>query len=161
MSHSSCPVARRRTLSATPYPCSRCKVLYTGKSTIFSVFSYSTTRVGNQTVAKIVLTAAAQHLTPVTLEVSSHHLVLPIKLTLPTAWWYVLLAVTTRSWLGAEGPSQGKNAAVFDPRVSNLKVAAKRLMWGKLTNAGQACSSSYIYIYTHLNAYNPVDLYVP
>ncbi|EPT01382.1 hypothetical protein FOMPIDRAFT_1023287 [Fomitopsis schrenkii] len=60
---------------------------------------------GNANVAKIVCTAAAQHLTPVTLELG------------------------------------GKNAAVFDPRVSNLKVAAKRLMWGKLTNAGQICMS--------------------
>ncbi|KZT73061.1 NAD-dependent aldehyde dehydrogenase [Daedalea quercina L-15889] len=56
---------------------------------------------GNSTVAKIVCTAAAQNLTPVTLE----------------------------------------NAAVIDPGVSNLKVAAKRLMWGKLTNAGQICMS--------------------
>ncbi|KAH9840998.1 aldehyde dehydrogenase [Rhodofomes roseus] len=55
----------------------------------------------NGTVARIVCTAAAQHLTPVTLE----------------------------------------NPAVFDPRVSNLKVAAKRLMWGKLANAGQICMS--------------------
>ncbi|KAI0734288.1 NAD-aldehyde dehydrogenase [Fomitopsis betulina] len=60
---------------------------------------------GNANVAKVVCTAAAQHLTPVTLELG------------------------------------GKNAAVFDPRVSNLKVAAKRLMWGKLTNAGQICMS--------------------
>jgi len=60
---------------------------------------------GNQSVAKVVCTAAAQHLTPVTLELG------------------------------------GKNAAVIDPRVSNLRVAAKRLMWGKLTNAGQICMS--------------------
>ncbi|TFY58851.1 hypothetical protein EVJ58_g6157 [Rhodofomes roseus] len=59
---------------------------------------------GNNRVAKIVSAAAAQHLTPVTLE----------------------------NHISLESP------CVIDPKC-NAKVAAKRIMWGKLLNCGQLC----------------------
>ncbi|KAH8101207.1 NAD-aldehyde dehydrogenase [Cristinia sonorae] len=59
---------------------------------------------GNGRVAKIILTAAAKHLTPVTTELG------------------------------------GKNPVVLDPK-SDLKLAARRIAWGKFTNCGQICAS--------------------
>ncbi|KAH9478226.1 Aldehyde dehydrogenase family 3 member A2 [Psilocybe cubensis] len=56
----------------------------------------------NGRVAKIVATAAAKHLTPVTLELG------------------------------------GKSPVIIDPKC-DLKTAAKRIMWGKVVNAGQTC----------------------
>ncbi|KAI8616855.1 aldehyde dehydrogenase family 3 member B1-like protein [Chytriomyces sp. MP71] len=57
---------------------------------------------GNGTVGKIIMEAAAKHLTPVTLE------------------------------LGGKSP-------VYIHNDVNVNVIAKRLMWGKLYNAGQTC----------------------
>lgn len=57
---------------------------------------------GSVTVGKIVAKAAAEHLTPVTLELG------------------------------------GKNPCIID-ETTNLKLAAKRLVWGKFLNAGQTC----------------------
>ncbi|KZT04151.1 NAD-dependent aldehyde dehydrogenase [Laetiporus sulphureus 93-53] len=57
---------------------------------------------GNGRVARIVMTAAARHLTPVTLELG------------------------------------GKNPCFIDPNC-DVKVSAKRIMWGKLVNGGQLC----------------------
>ncbi|MEZ5295514.1 MAG: aldehyde dehydrogenase family protein [Ilumatobacteraceae bacterium] len=57
---------------------------------------------GNGTVGRIVMRAAAEHLTPVTLE------------------------------LGGKSPAVVTNNA-------DLKVAARRIAWGKFTNAGQTC----------------------
>lgn len=57
---------------------------------------------GSGRVGKIVATAAAKHLTPVTLELG------------------------------------GKCPTIVDPRA-NLKVAAKRILWGRTSNAGQTC----------------------
>jgi len=57
---------------------------------------------GGERVGKIVMTAAAKHLTPVTLELG------------------------------------GKSPVIVDSKV-NLKVAAKRIIWGKGINAGQTC----------------------
>lgn len=57
---------------------------------------------GSTHVGKIVYQAAAEHLTPVTLE------------------------------LGGKSP-------VFITKGANLKVAAKRIAWGKFLNAGQTC----------------------
>ncbi|MDA9460950.1 Aldehyde dehydrogenase [Enterococcus mundtii 3F] len=57
---------------------------------------------GSVPVGKIVMQAAAKHLTPVTLELG------------------------------------GKSPAVVDD-TANLKVAAKRIVWGKLQNNGQTC----------------------
>ena len=57
---------------------------------------------GSTRVGKVVMQAAAQHLTPVTLELG------------------------------------GKSPAVIDQNC-NLRVAAKRLTWGKFFNAGQTC----------------------
>ncbi|MEZ5273009.1 MAG: aldehyde dehydrogenase family protein [Ilumatobacteraceae bacterium] len=57
---------------------------------------------GNSRVARIVMRAAAEHLTPVTLELG------------------------------------GKSPAIVS-RNANVKVAAKRIAWGKFVNAGQTC----------------------
>jgi aldehyde dehydrogenase (NAD+) len=57
---------------------------------------------GNGTVGRIVLEAAAKHLTPVTLE------------------------------LGGKSPA-------FVDEGAHLQVAARRIVWGKFTNAGQTC----------------------
>lgn len=57
---------------------------------------------GNGTVGRVVMTAAAKHLTPVTLE------------------------------LGGKSPC-------YVDRDADLEVAARRIMWGKFTNAGQTC----------------------
>jgi aldehyde dehydrogenase (NAD+) len=57
---------------------------------------------GNSRVGRIVMEAAARHLTPVTLELG------------------------------------GKNPCIVD-RSANLRSAARRIVWGKLLNAGQVC----------------------
>jgi len=57
---------------------------------------------GNPRVGRIVLEAAAKHLTPVTLELG------------------------------------GKSPCIVD-RSANLKASARRIVWGKLLNAGQVC----------------------
>ena len=57
---------------------------------------------GNGTVGRVVLRAAAEHLTPVTLE------------------------------LGGKSPAIVTESA-------DVKVAARRIVWGKFTNAGQTC----------------------
>jgi len=57
---------------------------------------------GSVTVGKIVAKAAAEHLTPVTLELG------------------------------------GKNPCIID-ETTDLKLACKRLVWGKFLNAGQTC----------------------
>lgn len=35
--------------------------------------------------------------------------------------------------------SSGKTPVIVDKTVTNLKLAARRLMWGKMANAGQTC----------------------
>jgi aldehyde dehydrogenase (NAD+) len=62
-----------------------------------SLVSYT----GNGVVARIIAKAAAEHLTPVTLELG------------------------------------GKSPVVIDPNTTNLKIAAKRILYGKTLNAGQ------------------------
>ena len=57
---------------------------------------------GNGQVARIIMAAAAKHLTPVTLE------------------------------LGGKSP-------VFIDSTADLRLAAKRIAWGKFNNAGQTC----------------------
>jgi hypothetical protein len=61
----------------------------------------SVTYTGNGVVARIIAKAAAEHLTPVTLELG------------------------------------GKSPVVIDPNTTNLKIAAKRVLYGKTLNAGQ------------------------
>lgn len=66
---------------------------------------------GSTKVGKIVMQAAAQHLTPVVLELG------------------------------------GKNPVVVD-RDANLKIAARRIIWGKLLNAGQTCvAPDYLFVH--------------
>ena len=66
---------------------------------------------GSSRVGKIVMQAAAQHLTPVVLELG------------------------------------GKNPVVVD-RDANLKIAARRIIWGKLLNAGQTCvAPDYLFVH--------------
>jgi aldehyde dehydrogenase (NAD+) len=65
---------------------------------------------GSVAVGKIVAKAAAEHLTPITLELG------------------------------------GKNPCIID-ETANLKLAAKRIVWGKFLNAGQTCiAPDYILI---------------
>jgi aldehyde dehydrogenase (NAD+) len=65
---------------------------------------------GSVAVGKIVAKAAAEHLTPVTLELG------------------------------------GKNPCIID-ETANLKLAARRIVWGKFLNAGQTCiAPDYILI---------------
>lgn len=61
----------------------------------------SVTYTGNGVVARIVAKAAAEHLTPITLELG------------------------------------GKSPVIIDPNTTNLKIAAKRVLYGKILNAGQ------------------------
>ena len=65
---------------------------------------------GSTTVGKIIYKAAAEHLTPVTLE------------------------------LGGKSP-------VIITKDANIKMAAKRIVWGKFLNAGQTCiAPDYLYV---------------
>lgn len=66
---------------------------------------------GSGHVGRIVMTAAAKHLTPVTLELG------------------------------------GKSPAIID-RDADIQTAAKRLVWGKFTNAGQTCvAPDYLFVH--------------
>lgn len=66
---------------------------------------------GSTRVGKIVMQAAAKHLTPVVLELG------------------------------------GKNPVVVD-RDANLKIAARRIVWGKLLNTGQTCvAPDYLFVH--------------
>ncbi|MBC5993234.1 aldehyde dehydrogenase [Pontibacter cellulosilyticus] len=67
---------------------------------------------GSVPVGKIIMAAAAKHLTPVTLELG------------------------------------GKSPCIVD-ETANLKVAAKRIAWGKFLNAGQTCvAPDYVLVHT-------------
>ncbi|NNK83788.1 MAG: aldehyde dehydrogenase [Flavobacteriaceae bacterium] len=69
---------------------------------------------GSVPVGKIVAKAAAQHMTPVTLELG------------------------------------GKNPCIIDETV-NLKLVARRLVWGKFVNAGQTCiAPDYLLVKTEI-----------
>ena len=72
----------------------------------FAVFAKPVTYTGNGTVARIVAKAAAEHLTPLTLELG------------------------------------GKSPVIIDPNTTDLKIAAKRILWGKTLCAGQVRSRS-------------------
>lgn len=66
---------------------------------------------GGEVVGKVVAKAAAEHLTPVTLELG------------------------------------GKSPCIVD-KYANLKVAARRIAWGKSFNAGQTCiSPDYLFVH--------------
>jgi aldehyde dehydrogenase (NAD+) len=72
---------------------------------------------GSVAVGKIVAKAAAEHLTPVTLELG------------------------------------GKNPCIID-ETANLKLAAKRIVWGKFLNAGQTCiAPDYILIHKDMKSH--------
>lgn len=69
---------------------------------------------GSTAVGKIVAKAAAENLTPVTLELG------------------------------------GKNPCIVD-RTANLKLAARRIVWGKFMNAGQTCiAPDYLLVHTRV-----------
>ena len=70
------------------------------------MFSTPVTYTGNSTVARIVAKAAAEHLTPLMLELG------------------------------------GKSPVVIDPNTTDLKIAARRILWGKILNAGQVSGRS-------------------
>ncbi len=77
---------------------------------------------GSVPVGKIVAKAAAEHLTPVTLELG------------------------------------GKNPCIID-ETANLKLAAKRIVWGKFINAGQTCIAPD-YILVHRDMKNKFVTYM-
>lgn len=69
---------------------------------------------GNARVGRIVMTAAAKNLTPITLELG------------------------------------GKNPCVVD-EFANLQVAARRIVWGKFSNAGQTCvAPDYLFVHADI-----------
>ena len=70
------------------------------------MFSTPVTYTGNSTIARVVAKAAAEHLTPLVLELG------------------------------------GKAPVVIDPNTTDLKIAAKRILWGKTLNAGQVSGRS-------------------
>ena len=71
---------------------------------------------GGISIAKIVAKAAAEHLTPTTLELG------------------------------------GKNPCIVD-QTANIKVTARRIVWGKFMNCGQVCMSPD-YLLVHQDIYN-------
>jgi aldehyde dehydrogenase (NAD+) len=75
---------------------------------------------GSGRVGRIVMEAAAKHLTPVTLELggmeSSSYLFLP---KCPVS-------------------ATGKSPVIIDPKC-DIKTTGRRLLWGKVANAGQTC----------------------
>jgi hypothetical protein len=85
----------------------------------------SVTYTGNGVVARIIAKAAAEHLTPVTLELG------------------------------------GKSPVVIDPNTTNLKIAAKRVLYGKTLNAGQVRRESTTTTTTTVfSELNPFALFV-
>ncbi len=71
---------------------------------------------GSVTVGKVIMEAAAKHLTPVTLELG------------------------------------GKSPCIVH-KDANLRYAAKRIAWGKYTNAGQTCvAPDYLYVHNEVKA---------
>jgi aldehyde dehydrogenase (NAD+) len=67
---------------------------------------------GSPTVGRVIMRAAAEHLTPVTLELG------------------------------------GKSPCIVD-KDANISVAAKRIAWGKATNAGQTCiAPDYLFVHS-------------
>jgi aldehyde dehydrogenase (NAD+) len=74
---------------------------------------------GSPKVGKIVAKAAAEYLTPVTLELG------------------------------------GKSPVIIDESVTDLELAAKRILWGKFVNAGQTCiAPDYLLIHeSHYEAF--------
>ena len=81
----------------------------------------SVTYTGNGVVARIVAKAAAEHLTPVTLELG------------------------------------GKSPVVIDPDTTNLKIAAKRVLYGKTLNAGQVRRAKARTFRTGAPQYSPTE----
>ncbi len=72
---------------------------------------------GSSAVGKVVMRAAAEHLTPVVLELG------------------------------------GKSPCIVD-ESANLKVAAKRIIWGKTINAGQTCiAPDYLFVHETIKEY--------
>jgi aldehyde dehydrogenase (NAD+) len=72
---------------------------------------------GSVNVGKLVMRAASDRLTPISLELG------------------------------------GKSPVIID-HTADLTVAAKRLVWGKFTNAGQSCTAPD-YVYVHEDVYDP------
>ncbi|RDW19133.1 aldehyde dehydrogenase family protein [Oceanobacillus arenosus] len=80
-------------------------VIEGGKETTTELLTYPFDYIfftGSKNVGKVIMRAASEHLTPVTLELG------------------------------------GKSPAIVD-QDANINLAAKRIVWGKFTNAGQTC----------------------
>jgi hypothetical protein len=79
---------------------------------------------GSGRVAKVVATAAAKHLTPITLELGGVASLIDCFLR------HLTDSISSRF--------EGKSPVIIDP-ACDLKTATKRILWGKVVNAGQTC----------------------
>lgn len=94
---------------------------------------------GGYRVAKVVAAAAAKHLTPVTLEVRfSLCYSIYSRLIILHPILARRLIITTRNVLVTDEPLLGKSPVIIDPEC-DLPTAARRILWGKVVNAGQTC----------------------
>ncbi|THH11556.1 hypothetical protein EW145_g586 [Phellinidium pouzarii] len=78
---------------------------------------------GSARVGRIVAAAAAKHLTPLTLEASS------------LIFYQILIFLINQLCVSQLG---GKNPVIVDAKY-DIKLAAKRIAWGRFVNAGQTC----------------------
>jgi len=86
-----------------------------------SLITYFT---GSGRVAKVVATAAAKHLTPITLELGG------VASLIDCFLHHLTDSISSRL--------EGKSPVIIDP-ACDLKMATKRILWGKVVNAGQTC----------------------
>lgn len=87
---------------------------------------------GNGTVGKIIATAAAKHLTPVSLEVTRTHSS-PRHAFLIQNIFFAFAVFVMQMQLG------GKSPVIVD-KTADLKLTARRVLWAKTVNAGQVSS---------------------
>lgn len=93
---------------------------------------------GSTKVGKLIAQAAAKNLTPCTLELGGEGGPTPIRCLffLLASWGGAWMKVSDLGFLHPVWFLPGKSpAVVFDD--ANIKVTARRLIWGKLVNAGQ------------------------
>ena len=93
---------------------------------------------GSTSVGKIVMKAAAEYLTPVTLELGGKRWVAVSTLTIVCLYSYIYnLSIINLIGLYVLSPT----SPVIVAEDANVEVSANRIVWGKLVNAGQTCIS--------------------
>jgi len=90
---------------------------------------------GNSTVGRIIATAAARHLTPVSLEVRVTSDYFPSVVS-P----FQILHTFLLSTLCATHMQLGGKSPVIVDKSADLKLTARRVLWAKTINAGQVSS---------------------